>query len=95
MGEAPVRLAVALGRLDHEALDAGPPNWPELYRSYDEMAAANGDHGSDVNNRSSDEMHMLKLRALEEDEELAAFTHQTRPHAPGHTQQRPADRPRR
>jgi hypothetical protein len=38
---AGVRLAVAMGRLPIEALLPGG-NWPELYGSYAEMAAANG-----------------------------------------------------
>lgn len=37
-----VRLAVALGRLPADALDPGA-NWPDLYKSYAELAAANGD----------------------------------------------------
>ncbi len=34
-----VRLAVITGRLDPAALEPGP-GWPELFRSYEEMAAA-------------------------------------------------------
>jgi hypothetical protein len=36
-----VRLAVALGRLDPDALRPGP-GWPALYSSYAELHAANG-----------------------------------------------------
>jgi hypothetical protein len=36
-----VRFAVALGRLDPAALDPGA-GWPELFGSYEEMAAAQG-----------------------------------------------------
>lgn len=35
----PVRLAIAMGRLDPAALEPGE-GWPELYDSWDEMAAA-------------------------------------------------------
>lgn len=36
-----IRLAIASGRLPVEALSPGD-DWPELYGSYDEMAAMNG-----------------------------------------------------
>lgn len=36
-----IRLAVATGRLPASALEPGP-GWPDLYRTYDDMAAANG-----------------------------------------------------
>lgn len=36
-----VRLAVAMGRLEASALEPGE-GWPELYSSYEEMAAFNG-----------------------------------------------------
>lgn len=40
-GHVAVRLAVAQGRLDADALAAGH-DWPQLYDSYEQMAAANG-----------------------------------------------------
>jgi hypothetical protein len=39
-----VRLAVATRALPGRMMEPGP-DWPELYNSYDEMAAANGDYG--------------------------------------------------